>query len=85
MVQPFELTLRADGDELVFIDEDWNVDGDDPKLTPKTISYEEALTKEKTDTCFVFAASGTKLARVYAAMQKLKGSKVRNWYIFPVK
>ena len=85
IVQPFELTLRAEGDELVFIDEDWNVDGDDPKLTPKTISFEEALTKEKTDTCFVFAAPDTKLDRVYTAMRKLKGSKVRNWYVFPGK
>ena len=85
MVQPFELTLRDDGDELLFIEEDWNVDGDDPKLTPKTISFEEALTKEKTDTCFVFAAPDTKLNRIYMAMRKLKGSKVRNWYVFPTK
>lgn len=85
MVQPFELTLRGDSDELLFIDEDWNVEGDDPKLTPRQISFAEALTKEKTDTCFIFVAPDTKLSRVYSAMQKLKSSKVRNWYIFSRK
>ena len=82
MVQPFELTIRPEQDELLFIDEDWSVDGDDPKLTPTRISFEQALSKTKTDTCFVYAPSTTKLERIYNAMSKLKGSTVRNWYIF---
>jgi len=82
MVQPFELTVAADGYDLVFIEEDWSVDGDDPKLTPRKISFEEALSKDKTDTCFVFAKPETKLSRIYAAMERLKGSRVRNWYVF---
>ena len=82
MVQPFELTIHPDRDELVFVDEDWNVEGDDPKLTPVQISFGEAVKKEKTDTCFIFAPRDVKLSRVYAAMEKLKGSKVHNWYVF---
>ena len=82
MVQPFELTVADDGYDILFIEEDWSTEGDDPKLTPRTISFEEALTKEKTDTCFIFAKPETKLSRIYAAMDKLKGSKVRNWYVF---
>jgi len=82
MLQPFELTIASDSDELVFIDEDWTVEGDDPKLTPRKISFEEALSKDKTDTCFIFARPETRLSRIYEAMSKLKGSKVRNWYIF---
>ena len=82
MVQPFEFTLDGDKERLVFVEEDWNVPGDDPKLTPREISFEEACKKESTDTCFIFAAPETRLERIYAAMGKLKGSKVRNWYVF---
>jgi len=82
MVQPFELTVAADGYDLVFVEEDWSVEGDDPKLTPRKISFDEAMSKDKTDTCFIFAKPETKLSRTYAAMERLKGSKVRNWYVF---
>ena len=85
MVQPFELSINDNGDKLVFIEEDWSVDGDDPKLTLRHISFAEALTMGKTDTCFIFAAPYMKLDRLYSAMRKLKGSKVRNWYVFPSK
>lgn len=83
MVQPFELTIQSDDAELLFIDEDWTVEGNDPKLTPRQISFEEAIQKDKTDTCFIFASPNTKLSRIYDAMSKLKGSKVHNWYVFP--
>ena len=83
MVQPFELTMRDNDEELLFIEEDWTVEGDDPKLTPKPITYEKALALKKTDTCFIYAAPETKLSRIYAAMKRLSGSSVYNWYIFP--
>lgn len=83
MVQPFELTLTSDDSELVFIEEDWSVDGNDPKLTPKKISFSEAANKQSTDTCFIFASKDTKLSRIYSAMEKLKDSSVKNWYVFP--
>ena len=83
MVQPFELSVGPESDELVFVEEDWTVEGDDPKLTPKKISFSEAPLKTKTDTCFIYASSTMKLARIYAAMKKLNGSKVRKWYVFP--
>ena len=82
MTQPFELTISGDDDELLFIEEDWNVPGDDPKLTPVKISFDEAAKKEKTDTAFIYVSPETKLSRVYAAMKRLEGSKVRNWYVF---
>ena len=82
MVQPFELTILPDEDRLVFIEEDWSVEGTDPKLTPKQISFEEAAKKDKTDTCFIYAGKDTKLSRIYSAMDKLKLSKVHNWYVF---
>ena len=82
MVQPFELTLSGESDKLVFINEDWNVPGDDPKLTPEMISFEEARKKENVDTAFIYVSPDARLSRVYAAMKKLEGSKVSNWYVF---
>lgn len=82
MTQPFELTISGEADELVFIEEDWSGPGDDPKLTPVKISFDEAARKEKTDTAFIYVSPEVRLSRVYAAMKKLEGSKVRNWYVF---
>lgn len=83
MVQPFELTLNDDSEELLFIEEDWTVEGDDPKLTPRLITFDEAVKKTKTDTCFIYASPNVQLSRIYAAMKKLSGSSVSNWYVFP--
>lgn len=84
LTQPFELTLGADSgsDTLVFIEEDWTVEGNDPKLTPKTIPFDAAKVYAKTDTCFLFAAPTLPLERLYAAMRKLKGAVTLNWYVF---
>lgn len=84
LVQPFELTIGESSDTLVFIEEDWSGEGIDPKLTLRTISLSDASTHPKTDTCFVFASGSTRLARVFAAMGTMKGSNVRNWYVFAV-
>jgi len=86
LVQPFELTL-GNPDELVYIEEDWSVSGDDPKLTPRKIPFADtsAAKYARTDTCFVFAKPDTKLEAIYQAMDKLKGSSIRNWYVFERK
>ena len=81
LVQPFELTL-GDADELVFINEDWSVDGPDPKLTLVPIPFEDAAQHERTTTCFIFATPETRLSRIREAMAKMKGSKVQSWYVF---
>ena len=81
LVQPFELTL-GDPDRLVYIDEDWTVEGSDPKLTPREISFADAAKHPKTDTCFIFAPAHATVARITASMAKLKGSRVKNWYVF---
>lgn len=81
LVQPFELTL-GETDKLVFIEEDWSVDGPDPKLTPREISFADAPKYPKTTTCLIYATPETTVARLTAAMQKLKDSSVTTWYIF---
>ena len=81
LAQPFELTL-GDPDQLVFIEEDWSGEGADPKLTPKSIPFADAVKHPRTDTCFIFATSDTRISRLRDAMSKLGSAKVRNWYVF---
>ena len=62
------------------IDEDWNVEGLDPLLTPRTVSFDEAC-KVNTDTCFVFLPPDTKLERLYILRKSLPPS-LRNWSFY---
>jgi len=81
--QPFELTLHDNGtDELLFIDEDWTVEGNDPKLTPRSITYDQATRHPNTDTCFVYASPTQTVSRIVHAMRQLSSSRVTNWYVF---
>ena len=84
LTQPFELTL-GDGDhpdKLVFVEEDWTVEGDDPKLSPKEIPFETAKSHPRTDTCFIFADPKMPLSRVLRAKEKLREANIINWYVF---
>mgnify|MGYP003321018597 CR=1 FL=1 len=84
LLQPFELTL-GDPDKLVFIDEDWSVDGPDPKLTPQEIPFDDAVRHPKTTTCLIYASPETTVGRLMQSIRKLKGSAVRTWYVFQEK
>lgn len=81
LVQPFELTL-GNPDKLVFIKEDWTVEGDDPRLEPTEIPFDSASSYKKTTTCFIYADEDTPISRITEAMSRLKGSAVNNWYVF---
>ena len=81
LIQPFELTLGTPN-RLVFIDEDWTVEGADPKLTPIEIAASDAVRHPKTDTCFIYANAKTPVFEVLRAMESLKDGNVRNWYVF---
>ena len=81
LTQPFELTL-GNPDKLVFIEEDWTVEGVDPKLTPVEIPFETAKAHPRTDTCFIFAEPETPLSRVLRAKEKLREANIKNWYVF---
>ena len=81
LVQPFELTL-GDPDRLLFIEEDWTVEGTDPKLTPREISFADVSKHPKTDSCFIYVSSKMPVLRVLDAMNKLRGGNIRNWYVF---
>ena len=80
LAQPLEVHLSATHVDYTVVDEDWNVEGLDPILTPRTVDHDEAV-KVKTDTCFVFASSDTKLARLYEIKKSLPSS-LCNWYFY---
>lgn len=81
LTQPFELRL-GNPDQLLFIEEDWTVDGPDPKLTPREISFADVRLHPKTDTCFIYVSAETSLKEVSTAISKFKGNTIRNWYVF---
>jgi len=84
--QPFELSIRDDGtEELLFIEEDWSVEGDDPKLTPRPIPLKNAASYPQTDTCFVYCSKTQTVGRLTCSMKKLKDEHIVNWYVFPTE
>ena len=82
LVQPFELTISTASETLVFIEEDWSAEGDDPKLTPKEIPFADAAKYAKTDTCFIFVLPDERLKRIMESIDRLKRSSIRTWYVF---
>lgn len=82
LAQPFELMLSNSTARLVFIEEDWTVEGDDPKLTPREIALSDAAKYPKTDTCFIFANRNITLRRILEVRRKISAKQICNWYIF---
>ena len=82
MQQPFELYVTDDNSaKLLFIDEDWNIQGDDPKITERTIAFEDAKKHPTTDTCFLYCSPDTKVGTVRKWAGKMPATVV-NWYIY---
>lgn len=80
LTQPVEIRLKDGQAVYTLIDEDWKVEGDDPKLTPREVPLAEAV-KAKCDTCFIYAPATTKLAELYRLKRDFPPS-FRNWYIY---
>lgn len=80
LTQPFEVTV-GDPDRIVYIDEDWSVEGTDPKLTEKTISYSQMPSFHKTDTVFFFAQKDTTIGRLRQSLKQVPKS-VFNHYVY---
>ena len=90
LVQPLEVRFAADGSVTVTeIDEDWNVAGDDPKLTPhehamKSVAEAAAFataSRNRSDTILLYAPAGTPLSRLYGFYDAVK-RPVTNWYVY---
>lgn len=83
LLQPLELYIGNDGAlRLLAIDEDWSVQGNDPKLSEREIAIGDVARYPKTDTCLVFVADNNiKLEKIFDAKKKL-GRDFPSWYIF---
>ena len=81
LTQPFELHISSGKPKLLFIDEDWSGDGVDPILRDREISFEEAAKHVKTDTCFIYAPSTSRVADLQPYIGKLPKTVV-NWYVY---
>jgi len=80
LTQPLEVRLSDSSATFTVIDEDWNVEGLDPKLSPRNVSFDDAK-KFKGDTCFVYTSPDMRLERIYELKRNLPAS-LRNWYIY---
>lgn len=81
LTQPLEVRVGSTNVVCTVIDEDWSVEGDDPKLTPHDVPIEALKGSFKGDTCLFFASANEKLSRIYGIM-KLLPSSIRNWYVY---
>ena len=81
LVQPFELHIANGKPKLIFINEDWSGEGIDPILSEREISFEDAAKHSKTDTCFIYAPSSTKVVELQKYLAKMPKT-VHTWYIY---
>ena len=80
LTQPLEAHMTPSNTTFVIVDEDWTVEGLEPKRTPRTVDLAAARAAH-TDTCFIYAPSNTKLSRLYD-FKHLFPATFRNWYIY---
>ena len=90
LTQPVEVHFNADGGfRYIEIDEDWNVEGSDPKLTEKCRRFADLAevaaavdrSANRSDTIFLYAAPETRLERLFA-LHDLIRRPITNWYVF---
>ena len=78
--QPFEVSIGP-SNRVVFIEEDWSVEGNDPKLIEKEISISEMKLHPQVNTVFFFAAKDTPLGVLKNVLRQVPES-VFNHYIY---
>lgn len=83
LVQPIEIRLTSTNVVTTVIDEDWSVDGPDPKLTARIVDFDKAFAEKKkvTNVVFFFAPADTKLERLYELKKRIPTS-YRNFYVY---
>ena len=82
LVQPFEITLDGTGKATaVRIEENWNVEGIDPKLTEHSVTFDEMKNYPQTDTALFFAPKTLPFRAIQDILKKLPKT-VRVFYVF---
>ena len=80
LTQPFEVTL-GNPDRVIFIDEDWSVEGNDPKLTEKVIGYSDMTHYPNVDTVFFYAKKETSIRQLRNSLKQVPKT-VFNHYVY---
>lgn len=80
LTQPFEVTLGKTN-QVIFVDEDWSVEGTDPKLTERVIQFNEMANYPKTDTVFFYVDKESKVSEIQKCLGLLPKS-VLNHYVY---
>lgn len=78
--QPLEVRL-GETNVYTVVEEDWTVEGIDPKLTPKTVELSELATCFKGDACLFYAPAEMKVQKVFDCMRDLPRT-IHTWYVF---
>lgn len=83
LVQPVEVKLTATNMVTTVIDEDWSVEGPDPKLTPRVVDFDKAFEEKKdaTNVVLFFAPGDTKLSKLYELKKRIPAS-YKNFYVY---
>jgi len=82
ITQPLEVCICSTNVAYTAIEEDWSVEGDDPKLTSHDFADPDKLPGFfNGDSCLFFVKPDVKLRKIYDIMGKLPRS-IRNWYVF---
>lgn len=83
LVQPVELHVSATNVTATVIDEDWSVEGADPKLTTRNVDFDLAFAEKAktTNTVFFYAPGDTKLERLYELKKRIPAT-FKNFYVY---
>jgi len=80
LTQPFEIYI-GETTRILYIEEDWTVEGNDPKLIKKEISSDQMQQYAKTDTVFFYVTKETPIKRIQQMLGRLPKSVI-NHYVF---
>jgi len=80
LTQPFEIRVGPP-DQILFISEDWSVEGLDPKLTEVPVSYDDLTKYPNVDTAFLYARPTDTVKSLKRVLARLPEA-VRNHYVF---
>jgi len=81
LTQPVEVRIGVTNVVCTVIDEDWSVEGLDPKLTPHDETVAAFAKTYKGNTCLFYVRGEEKLSRIFELMKQLPKT-ICNWYVY---
>ena len=81
LLQPVEVRVSATNVVCTVIDEDWKVEGTDPRLIPHDEPFEKAFDPKKGNTVFFYCPADTRLSRLYELKKRIPPEFI-NFYVY---